>query len=180
MANKLSSLAKTLKKNSKGYNYKYTDLAGIHEALAEAGISYWQEVTQVEGRDFIKTHVIDDETGEEIRSGLGSEIVKVEEINGKVNAPQALGASISYSRRYSLLLILGLATEDDDAESLTQSKQSNRLDFDKIKETLKTITTPEAISAYAQSIASSFPNMTDAQRTAIGRIFDSRRKELHG
>lgn len=177
MANKISNLAKTLKKNSNGYNYKYTDLAGIHEALAGAGISYWQEVTQVNDKDYIKTHVIDDETGEEIRSGLGAEIVEATEINGKLNPAQAQGASISYSRRYSLLLILGLATEDDDAESLTQSQpaqhQSSKrgVSFDEIREKIKDMERQE-LEQYKAKVLSA--NMTDRQAAAIKAIFKQR------
>lgn len=177
MANKIASLAKTLKKNTNGYNYKYTDLAGIHEALAGAGISYWQEVTQVNGRDYIKTHVIDDETGEEIRSGLGAEIVEATEINGKLSPAQAQGASISYSRRYSLLLILGLATEDDDAESLAQSQpaqhQSSKrgVSFDDIRATIKDMDKPE-LEEYKAKILSA--NMTDRQEAAVKAIFKQR------
>lgn len=122
MSNKIADLQKTLKKNKKGYNYKYVDLAGIHEMLDDAKISYWQETATENGKDYIITHVIDDETGEEIRKGRGSEIVQVQEINGKINPAQAMGAAISYAHRYSLILILGLATEDDDANSLTRPK----------------------------------------------------------
>ena len=178
MATKIASLAKTLKKNSKGYNYKYTDLAGIHEALAEAGISYWQETTQVNGRDYIKTHVIDDETGEEIRSGLGAEIVEVSEINGKMNPAQAQGASISYSRRYSLLLILGLATEDDDAESLTQSHpaqqpQNNKrgVSFDEIRDKIKDMDSHQLEEYKARVMAAT---MSPKQEAAIKAIFKQR------
>ena len=33
-----------LKKSSKGYNYKYTELATIHEELENQGITYSQEI----------------------------------------------------------------------------------------------------------------------------------------
>ena len=147
MSNKIADLQKTIKKNKNGYNYKYADLAAIHEMLAGAKISYWQETITENGKDYICTHVVDDETGEELRKGRGSEIVPVQEINGKVNPPQAMGGSISYSRRYSLLLILGLATEDDDAESLTRhtdkpaaaaaAPSGGRVSFDDIREKIK-------------------------------------------
>ena len=180
MANKIADLAKTLKKNSKGYNYKYTDLAGIHEALEKAGISYWQEIVNDKdnGCDYIKTHVIDDETGEELRAGLGAKIIEVSEINGKLNPAQAQGASISYSRRYSLLLILGLATEDDDAESLTQSSQSNyqvhqggKLSFADIRENIKDMSREE-LEVFKIKVLSA--KMSDRQKAAIEAIFKQR------
>lgn len=179
MANKIADLSKTLKKNSNGYNYKYTDLAGIHEALEKAGISYWQETVHGDnGCDYIQTHVIDDETGEEIRVGLGAKIIEVSEINGKLNPAQALGASISYSRRYSLLQILGLATTDDDAESLTQSSKSNfqvhqggKLSFDEIRANIKDMDRQE-LDAYKAKVLSA--NMTRNQESALKAIFKQR------
>ena len=187
MSNKIADLQKTIKKNKNGYNYKYADLAAIHEMLAGAKISYWQETITENGKDYICTHVVDDETGEELRKGRGSEIVPVQEINGKVNPPQAMGGSISYSRRYSLLLILGLATEDDDAESLTSHKvmqkptaapsaaNAGRVSFDDIREKIKNMRGTE-LEFYKDKIMAQ--KMTYKQKDAINAIFEKRRAEI--
>lgn len=185
MSNKIADLQKTIKKNKNGYNYKYADLAAIHEMLAGAKISYWQETITENGKDYICTHVVDDETGEELRKGRGSEIVPVQEINGKVNPPQAMGGSISYSRRYSLLLILGLATEDDDAESLTRhtakpaaaaaAPSGGRVSFDDIREKIKDMQGAELESYKAKILAQL---MTYKQKDAIKNIFEKRRAEI--
>ena len=187
MSNKIADLQKTIKKNKNGYNYKYADLAAIHEMLAGAKISYWQETITENGKDYICTHVVDDETGEELRKGRGSEIVPVQEINGKVNPPQAMGGSISYSRRYSLLLILGLATEDDDAESLTSHKvtqkptaapsvaNTGRVSFDDIREKIKNMRGTE-LEFYKDKIMAQ--KMTYKQKDAINAIFEKRRAEI--
>lgn len=187
MSNKIADLQKTIKKNKNGYNYKYADLAAIHEMLAGAKISYWQETITENGKDYICTHVVDDETGEELRKGRGSEIVPVQEINGKVNPPQAMGGSISYSRRYSLLLILGLATEDDDAESLTSHKaaqkptaaasaaSTGRVSFDDIREKIKNMRGTE-LEFYKDKIMAQ--KMTYKQKDAINAIFEKRRAEI--
>ena len=185
MSNKIADLQKTIKKNKNGYNYKYADLAAIHEMLAGAKISYWQETITENGKDYICTHVVDDETGEELRKGRGSEIVPVQEINGKVNPPQAMGGSISYSRRYSLLLILGLATEDDDAESLTRhmakpaaaaaAPSGGRVSFDDIREKIKDMRGAELESYKAKILAQP---MTYKQKDAIKNIFEKIRAEI--
>ena len=185
MSNKIADLQKTIKKNKNGYNYKYADLAAIHEMLAGAKISYWQETITENGKDYICTHVVDDETGEELRKGRGSEIVPVQEINGKVNPPQAMGGSISYSRRYSLLLILGLATEDDDAESLTRhtakpaaaaaAPSGGRVSFDEIREKIKDMRGSE-LEFYKDKILAQ--PMTYKQKDAIKNIFEKRRAEI--
>lgn len=185
MSNKIADLQKTIKKNKNGYNYKYADLAAIHEMLAGAKISYWQETITENGKDYICTHAVDDETGEELRKGRGSEIVPVQEINGKVNPPQAMGGSISYSRRYSLLLILGLATEDDDAESLTRhtakpaaaaaAPSGGRVSFDDIREKIKNMRGTE-LEFYKDKVLAQ--PMTYKQKDAIKNIFEKRRAEI--
>lgn len=185
MSNKIADLQKTIKKNKNGYNYKYVDLAGIHAMLADAKISYWQDTVSENGKDYIFTHIVDDESGEELRKGRGSEIVEAQEINGKVNPPQAMGSSISYSRRYSLLLILGLATEDDDAESLTRhtakpaaaaaAPSGGRVSFDEIREKIKNMRGTE-LEFYKDKIMAQ--KMTYKQKDAINAIFEKRRAEI--
>ena len=41
----------------------------------------------------------------------------------KMHDPQAMGASITYAKRYGLLAIFGLPTEDDDGNSAVGDKQ---------------------------------------------------------
>lgn len=193
MSNKIADLQKTLKKNKKGYNYKYVDLAGIHEMLADAKISYWQETVTENGKDYIFTHVVDDETGEEIRKGRGSEVVQVQEINGKINPPQAMGSSISYSRRYSLTLILGLAAEDDDAESLTRPKptqtqpaqkpesgrygaSAGHIDFKDVEAKLSQIDNVSQVDAFFEQLKTG--DMSWRQKAALEGIFKKRKEQI--
>ena len=42
---------------------------------------------------------------------------------GVNNPAQQQGSALTYARRYSLLMAYGLATEDDDAQSLTKPKE---------------------------------------------------------
>lgn len=104
-------------KNAEGYGYKYTDLAQIHRLLEENGLSYQQYIEPHEnGNDYIMTVLID-------KDGNRSEPIRgckiVDATLSKVNPVQQYGASLTYCRRYSLLMAYGLATTDDDAESLT-------------------------------------------------------------
>ena len=103
----------TIRKNSQGYGYKYTDLAEIHRHMEEVGLRYYQEIETIDGNDYIVTHILDD-TDKEIRKCRGCQVVK---ILGK-NPAQEYGSALTYARRYSLLLAFGLATTDDDGESL--------------------------------------------------------------
>lgn len=108
---------KTLNKNAKGYNYRYTDLAEIHSYLESEGWSYYQYIEVIDGNDYIMTVKID-EDGNESEAIRGCRVVETT-LKGVSNPVQQYGASLTYCRRYSLLLAFGLACDDDDAESLS-------------------------------------------------------------
>lgn len=110
-------------RDGKNYGYKYTDLAQINEYCDKNNITYYQYVepfifgvseTMIE---YIWTVIIRD--GKEESPRRGSRLVEAT-LQGKSNPAQEQGSSITYARRYSLLMALGLATEDDDAESLSR------------------------------------------------------------
>lgn len=110
-----------IKKNAQGYGYKYTDLAEIHNYLESQGITYYQYVEPQDGVDYIWTVPIIN--GEEQKPRRGCRIVEAK-LSGKENPVQAYGASLTYCRRYSLLLAMGLATTDDDAACLTVEEKT--------------------------------------------------------
>lgn len=106
-------MANILKKNSKGYGYNYTDLNSIIEWLDSQGIEMYQTIEVIDGHDYIKTHL--KYTDGTVVERLGSRVADTKMLGGKENAPQARGACETYARRYSLLMTLGLGTDDDDA-----------------------------------------------------------------
>lgn len=109
-----------LPKTKQGYGYKYTELSQINEYLEANKISYYQYVeTDESGTDYILTVPIVD--GKELPARRGCRIVNAA-LSGKSNAAQEQGSAITYARRYSLLMAFGLATEDDDAQSLTRTE----------------------------------------------------------
>ena len=109
-----------IKKNAKGYGYNYTDLAEITKFLVENGISYYQYIEPRDGHDYVMTVVVD-EKGVSSMPYRGARIVEAK-LSGKDNPVQAYGASLTYARRYSLLMVFGLATTDDDAECFTRKR----------------------------------------------------------
>lgn len=111
-----------LPKNKSGFNYKYTELSQIHEYLEANGMSYYQYIMTEDGNDYVYTVPVIN--GEEKPARRGCRIIQVAP-GGKANEAQAQGSGITYARRYSLLMAFGLATEDDDGESLTRQPQQN-------------------------------------------------------
>lgn len=107
----------TIKKNKEGYGYTYTDITAINNYCMENGITYYQEVEtcEINGKDYIITYLTENEETKRYR---GCEIVQAT-LQGIKNPVQEYGSSLTYCRRYSLLMALGLATEDNDAQDLT-------------------------------------------------------------
>ena len=106
-----------IKKNANGYGYKYTDLAEIHNYLESQNITYYQYTETVDGIDYIWTVPIVDGVEQKPRRGCR---VAEAKLSGKSNPAQEQGSAITYARRYSLLMALGLATTDDDAACMTR------------------------------------------------------------
>lgn len=102
----------TIAKKTEGYGYKYTELADINKYCEENGIRYYQEIetSEINQKDYIVTYVIKDEKETKHR---GCQVVDAV-LQGIKNPVQEYGSSLTYCRRYSLLMALGLATEDDD------------------------------------------------------------------
>ena len=106
-----------LNKNKEGYSYQYTDLAEIHRYLEQNNARYVQRIERIDGDDYIftKRYV---EGKWETDWLQGCRVVNAT-LSGKSNPAQEQGSALTYARRYSLLMAFGLATDDDDAESLT-------------------------------------------------------------
>lgn len=126
----------TVAKNKKGYGYKYTDLAQIHEYLESIKAKYIQITKRIENDDYVMTkRCFNDKWEEEWLQGC--KVVDAV-LSGVKNPAQEQGSALTYARRYSLLMAFGLATEDDDAQSLgkTKTKEEQELMFiylDKMK-----------------------------------------------
>lgn len=114
------NVSTNLKKNKEGYGYKYTELAEIHRYLEENNMSYYQYTERIEKDDYIMTVKIIN--GEEKPALRGCRVVDAT-LQGIKNPAQEQGSALTYARRYSLLMAFGLATEDDDAQSLTKPNE---------------------------------------------------------
>ena len=121
-----------LNKNSDGYGYKYTDIAEIHKYLEENGIKYYQEIqtSEINGFDYIMTYRFINSEWEK-KPKRGCKVVDAT-LQGIKNPAQEQGSALTYARRYSLLMAFGLATDDDDAQSLTSNLIKTKEDAEKM------------------------------------------------
>ena len=107
---------KSAKKNQDNPYFKsvYADLASCYEAcrepLAKNGIAIFQGIEDSADSDsIILNTMLIHSSGEWLSSSLRMPLLKKD--------PQAVGSVITYARRYGLCAAIGLASEDDDAES---------------------------------------------------------------
>jgi uncharacterized protein (DUF3820 family) len=116
----------TIAKKTEGYGYKYTELADINKYCEDNGIRYYQEIetSEINQKDYIITYLVN---GDKVEKHRGCQIVEAV-LSGIKNPVQEYGSSLTYCRRYSLLMALGLATEDDDGASLTQEPTQEEAD----------------------------------------------------
>lgn len=116
---------KRIKKKKDGYGYKYTELSQINEFCEQNNIDYYQEIEtcDINGEDYMVTYISED--GGEYIKHKGCKIVDAV-LSGIKNPIQEYGSSLTYCRRYSLLMALGLATEDDDGKSLNGSTKDEK------------------------------------------------------
>ena len=105
-------MVSTVKKKSNGYNYKYAELAQIHEELEAQGIKYFQYIDYDQNADADYIYTVIKQGDRESSPRRGCRVIIGHE--AKMSAAQAQGSALTYARRYSLLMALGWATEDDD------------------------------------------------------------------
>lgn len=110
------------------YSYKYVDIAQIHDYLESINARYIQQIQRIENDDYVMTKRCFDNKWEN-EWLQGCKVVDATLIGVK-NPAQEQGSALTYARRYSLLMAFGLATEDDDAQSLSQTKEITQEDAD--------------------------------------------------
>ena len=114
------------------FRSKYADLSSVMEAikkpLNDAGIL----IQQIQVADTIETHLI-------LVSDPIQRIINYTQITSKSpNDPQSMGSAITYARRYGLITVTCLDTEDDDGNSANfeniESKIANARTLEELKE----------------------------------------------
>lgn len=107
---------KHAKKDSKGYNYNYSNLEEVitnsRDVLTSHGLAISQLVGEtLDGKISLVT-ILMHESGQYIETKSSVPLIKAGQ-----NDAQSMGACITYLRRYAYQSIIGQASEDSDADS---------------------------------------------------------------
>lgn len=132
-------------------NWLYADInkiiAEIRPKLVELGLVILQPLTSLpDGRPAIETIIVDTDSGETFGEGKLYPLIEVADV-------QKAGAVITYTRRYALLSVLVLETEDDDGESAT-TRPTTRTDYSFSKPTASQMTTAKCPKCGAPMVIS--------------------------
>jgi hypothetical protein len=148
------------------FKSKYADLASCWDAcrkpLTDNGLAVIQTIEAGEGRAVLVTTLCH-ASGEWIKSYCP--------ILTKDDSPQALGSAITYSRRYALAAMCGLAQIDDDAEA---AQGRHKVSAPQNPELLAKI----AATATAEELSKLYNAVPQDVREAHIEVFKARKKAL--
>lgn len=125
-----------VKANAEGHHGKFANLESVMSVLKplleNANLAIFQSPSSgTAGSCTIITTLIHTESGEQLESTITIPMQRQ-------NDPQAYGAAMTYGRRYSLMCMFGMVTEDDDAKSASYTlerllrEMSNALDVNEL------------------------------------------------
>ena len=103
-------------KNAQAYGYKYATLDDILSVVKPVLAKHGLVLLQPLSGDGLET-IIMHESGQTVRNVVS--LPQMSE-NKKMNAAQAVGATITYFRRYALSSILGISNDEDTDGAVTQ------------------------------------------------------------
>lgn len=169
----------TSKAGSGNYGYNYASLADIMEQGHEIPKMRIRNVFTPDGTKYIGDW-LEYYDGKEWQ--LGSRIIDAE-LKG-MNPMQSRGSAETYARRYTTLMALQLAGQDDKAvenEGVQRKPQAKsaggfKVDFNSIRETCDAIDDEESLKKYYEELKNQNP--TPNQLGAINKIISKRKAQL--
>lgn len=173
------SANKIIKNKSKAgdgkFSFNYASLADITEQGHEIPKMRIKPVFTPDGTTYVGDYMeyYDAETKE---WNLGSRIIS--DKMGSMNAQQSRGSSESYARRYTTLMALQLAGQDDKnvEKDGVEQRRTSQIDFNDVREAVKVIDDIESLQEYYKSL--NVQEMSEAQQKYINGIINKRKKEL--
>ena len=160
-----------VKNESEAYGYNYASLADIVKQGFKLPI---METRNIDGETFMGW--LDDKN----QWHQGAPVV-VPEMKG-TNAAQAMGAALTYSRRFTAQMALGLACDDDaklektkGAPEPTGQVYGNKIDFKQVREKLQAIDNIVELLKYWKEL-----KLSEKQANILKKDFTKRKAELGG
>ncbi len=105
-----------IRKDSKGHKSTYASRSQIIETVSKMtskhGLKFFQELCHIGEKQALKTIVVHIESGQYISS-----VSTLTPADNPQSNDQAFGGSCTYHSRYHIMLLLGLAAEDDEADN---------------------------------------------------------------
>ena len=158
-----------VKNTSKAYNYNYASLADIVNQGFTIPV---METRNIDGETFVGW--LDDKG----QWHQGAPLI-VPEMKG-MNAAQAMGSALTYARRYTAQMALGLACDDDaklektkGAPEATGKVYGHKIDFKEIRENIKLIDNLATLLDYWAEL-----DLTEKQAEVLKGDFSKRKAEL--
>lgn len=175
----------TSQAGSGNYGYNYASLADIVNQGFTIPQMRIRPVFTPDGTTYIGDYFeYYDEARQEWQ--LGSRVIEGE-LKGQ-NAQQARGSSETYARRYTVMMALGIAGQDDknvendgvqrkgQKPAQKQQNKDPRLDFDTIRETCNAIDDMGSLEDYYKEIMSLNPS--EGAKPYINKIINEAKKRL--
>ena len=160
-----------VKSESKAYGYNYASLADIVNQGFKLPV---METRNVDGETFMGW--LDDNGAWH----QGAPLI-VPEMKG-MNAAQAMGSALTYARRYTAQMALGLAADDDaklektkGAPEATGKVYGSKVDFKQIREEINQITDAGELVKYWMGL-----KLSEKQANVLKSDFAKRKAELGG
>lgn len=175
-------------KSGATYSYKFITLAQIHEWLDDNGLSYEATIKRVDDREYMFITKIDKEgnksepmQGSRIPAFGSNDSTKLTELM------QDYGSVLAMARRYSLMMVYGLAPADDEEQPKPQytapdtKPKSGRygapagdIDFDEVDAKLAECETLNDVEAYWAELQKG--DMTWRQKSTLENKVKKRRQ----
>lgn len=157
------------------FSFNYASLADIQSQGFEVPKMRIRPIFTPDGSTYVGDYMeyYDEETKE---WNIGSRIIS--DKMGSMNAQQSRGSSESYARRYTTLMALGLAGQDDKKveDDGIEYRKKNNIDFDTVRESVKIIDDLASLQDYYKTLG--VDRMSPAQQKYINSIINKRKQEL--
>lgn len=135
------TMPKIVGNKSSGYNYKYTSLGDLVLAGVELPPMRVAVLVDNEGKPII----VNGQPVEYVEALVDKEWIKGSRIvvpeGNKMNAAQAYGAALTYARRYTALMLLGIACTDDERLEVHTKEESDAQILVNVEKELKDLYT---------------------------------------